>query len=530
LYPMSLRHHNFSQFLLEGFAAAFVSQEATNFSPPFIQDWVFSGVLTENVDLASPLFQRAFEYFDTASNGELNLEEVAQGVVKIASGEMQDLEEFLFFLADVEERESLSEENMLEFFGSVVTLYATLGINMLKAERPYLVGECDVSGYAVEDVMREFELMLEDVNTELSSPTGDDDSQRISFYKWLNMRGTLPKLYNKMRTMCRCLLVPSEGFRPAFSASSPCPSDSPNTARNRQLEPKKRPERIKVPTRLDVAGIGMSPIGASPSYRDRSVSPAPLSPPGSGPQSPIHQAFLAELREEKSPSHKPEGMVPPSPISELPLSPKQRTILTEVEVDIQGGAAHSGYAVPPSPAEIKLLGEIEELEDALEQERIKVLNSPKRPEAPVPFVVPDATAPTYPSYPYGSSEDALEQERIKVLNSPKRPEAPVPFVVPDATVPAYNPSLSASPPRDASNLSYPPTGLAATDTAYTGRPVIDTTYSNRVKANESEEEESQSPWASEEPLAAFNRSPSIRAPSRTSSWLNHLASIRNPRV
>jgi len=377
---------------------------------------------------------------------------------------------------------------MLEFFGSVVTLYATLGINMLKAERPYLVGECDVSGYAVEDVMREFELMLEDVNTELSSPTGDDDSQRISFYKWLNMRGTLPKLYNKMRTMCRCLLVPSEGFRPAFSASSPCPSDSPNTARNRQLEPKKRPERIKVPTRLDVAGIGMSPIGASPSYRDRSVSPAPLSPPGSGPQSPIHQAFLAELREEKSPSHKPEGMVPPSPISELPLSPKQRTILTEVEVDIQGGAAHSGYAVPPSPAEIKLLGEIEEL------------------------------------------EDALEQERIKVLNSPKRPEAPVPFVVPDATVPAYNPSLSASPPRDASNLSYPPTGLAATDTAYTGRPVIDTTYSNRVKANESEEEESQSPWASEEPLAAFNRSPSIRAPSRTSSWLNHLASIRNPRV
>jgi len=101
---------------------------------------------------------------------------------------------------------------------------------------------------------------------------------------------------------------------------------------------------------------------------------SPMATPTKGKacDSPVHQAFMSELRAEKlaqSPLRSPQP----------PLSPVQRRVLTEVEEEICGpDSVPEVDDIPLSEEELQLLEDIEGLENAIHQEE----------EEPLPLLHP----------------------------------------------------------------------------------------------------------------------------------------------
>eukprot|EP00658_Telonema_sp_P-2_P054488 TRINITY_DN4334_c0_g1_i2.p1 TRINITY_DN4334_c0_g1~~TRINITY_DN4334_c0_g1_i2.p1 ORF type:complete len:1064 (-),score=239.19 TRINITY_DN4334_c0_g1_i2:6-3197(-) len=394
----------FRHFLLEGFAHAFFSVEAFDYSCAHVRDWIADGSLSMDLDLGSPLFERTFRFFDVDHTGVLDLQKVGSGIARMTSGSLEDFARYLFFLTDVEDRNNLSQTEILAFFRHFIRFFSQLSINLLELERSHLVNHHSVDRRLMDAHSTQHQRTLQRVEALAAESTaealesieqGDDAcTRRISFHKWLNLRGALPKLYNRMRTVCVAMVSRDapHGFRPSFSTTE---------------GPKERslPSPIVIPTDADVAGIAMSP--ASPSRpspsrphpavhtklqaasNDARVSPCQ-------PKSPIQKKFLEELREElhgsspggagfaTPPNHRPPHLDTTRHNGDQPpLSPLQRSVLRGVDhdVDLRSRTGLSIREVALTPTVLKNLDAIERLEQSLADSPVRkspMLRSPSR--------------------------------------------------------------------------------------------------------------------------------------------------------
>ena len=295
--------------------------------------------------------------------------------IKVASGELEDFARFVFHLSDFEDLGTLSEGNMLTFFGDVISLYAGIAVNVLMAEKSYLTEEIEVPEELIQGLIEDLEGMREEAESLVDETNDDGESmdvtERLSFYKWLNMRGTLPNLYTKLRHMCRGIVH----REPADTITSFLRADEHRGVDEGALH---RPSlMIQVPGRVEMAQLALSPRSPSSPY---SLSPRAASSPYSdhregirghsqeGPSSPIHDAFMSELRTQEAVFS--------------PLSPQQKRILTDLDAvsECSMGITNDD-AVPLSPIELKILEEIEVLQEKIQVE--KILRSSPLVDAPV---------------------------------------------------------------------------------------------------------------------------------------------------
>lgn len=375
----------FKNFLLEGFAHAFFSQETFEYSSAHVREWISDGSLALGLDLTSPLFERTFQFFDTQAAGELDLRTVGSGIARMTSGSLEDFARYLFFLTDLGDNNTLSEGEILAFFRHFIRFSCQLSMNLLELERSQLIHHHHVDRKLIEQLSHQHKHTLSQVHrvaaesTEqaLSSVLQGEAAQRISFHKWLNLRGALPKLYNRMRTVCVAMLrrdAPA-GVRPSFAAME---------AKQASSKPTLTP--IKIPTRQDVAGIAQSPsspVRPPPSLHtklqaasmDARVSPLP--------KSPIQQQFLTELREQKQQdafSTPPRQRPPEVRTSDLSaggvkplLSPMQRSVLRGMDEDLQFEhvTGLSVREVALTPKVMKNLSAIERLESDLAKSPVR---------------------------------------------------------------------------------------------------------------------------------------------------------------
>ena len=126
---------DFNNFLVEAFAYSFTTREAALDCRQHIRASI--GQLAAKIDTTSPIFTQAWRYFDKQQNDVLTLRQVGAGLSTVTRA--ADASKFIFALADVNENNSLSHDEVLEFFKHFIELVLTLGLGVLALEQAFLI-------------------------------------------------------------------------------------------------------------------------------------------------------------------------------------------------------------------------------------------------------------------------------------------------------------------------------------------------------------------------------------------------------
>jgi len=198
----------FVEFLLEGFAYSFITRDHDDSSRMYLRLCIANGRVGRGVDINSPLFWRTFQYFDTDGRGVLSLRDVGTGLAKISKGSFECKAAYMFFVTDLNDNEELSYSEIVEFFRYFVEFFAALAKNVYSIERPFLV-RAGLSDSIIDQQIADVNSQLDNAEAYILAQTSQtfeqldlNHDQNISYAEWIEGKGKLPKMYNKLTNMC----------------------------------------------------------------------------------------------------------------------------------------------------------------------------------------------------------------------------------------------------------------------------------------------------------------------------------------
>ena len=193
--------------LIEGLAYSFVSRKHDDSCRMYLRLCIANGKLKRNIDTATPIFWRSFEYFDTNANDSLTLREVGTGLARACRGEFSMRAAFLFFITDVNNNGELSHHEVIEFFRYFAELYAAVGVNTLTVERPFLLQQGmppEELTSQVENIQTQLEnsdAYIQEMTMQTFAELDKDADELISYSEWMENVEKIPKLYVKLSNM-----------------------------------------------------------------------------------------------------------------------------------------------------------------------------------------------------------------------------------------------------------------------------------------------------------------------------------------
>ena len=205
-----LRTDEFNKLLSETFCYSVVKHRVVDSD---CVGWLRSKVQDESLlaslDMSSPIFWRSWEYFDRHSKGFVDLADIGAALKCIA---IDKCTKFLFFISDLNDNGSISQEELLALYQHFFELYSALSENVLSCDTDWLMNtgmtktEMDQRlVYIKESTAVLKEVML--VETVMAFDMLDSNrDKRVDYEEWSASKAHLPKVYNKLQAMVHGML------------------------------------------------------------------------------------------------------------------------------------------------------------------------------------------------------------------------------------------------------------------------------------------------------------------------------------
>lgn len=135
-----IREDKFNRLLVETFCYSLLKHRQLDAEAiEWLRGHIKDESLLQGVDLTSALFWRSWEWFDEQGKGFVDLADLGAVLCSIASQKSDGYAKYLFFLTDLNDNGTISEEELVGVYTQFMELYGKLSLNILNCDAQRLV-------------------------------------------------------------------------------------------------------------------------------------------------------------------------------------------------------------------------------------------------------------------------------------------------------------------------------------------------------------------------------------------------------